>query len=99
MLNTVFEYATSTGVLCAASFVAGGLLWPKLKDKVAGVPTGFRTAMDNVEARAKADVQAAISDVFGKLAPAAPVPPPAPVVAAPAPATVAANGAAPAAHQ
>jgi hypothetical protein len=70
MLSTLMEYATSTVVLCAVSFVAGGILWPKLKDKVAGVPAGFRSAMDNLEARAKADVQAAVADVFNKLSPA-----------------------------
>lgn len=78
MLSTVLTYATSTSVLCAVAFVAGGYLWPKLVDKLEGVPAGFRTAMDSVEAKAKADVQAAIADVFGKLTPAAPAAPVAP---------------------
>lgn len=86
MLSTVFAYASSTSVLCAVSFVAGGYLWPKVVDKLEGVPAGFRTAMNNVEAKAKADVSAAIAEVFGKLAPApvAPAAPAAPVAPAPA---------------
>lgn len=70
MLNTFLDYATSTVVLCAAAFVAGGFLWPKLVDKLEGVPSGFRSAMNTVEAKAKADVQAAIADVFAKITPA-----------------------------
>ena len=82
MLNTVLAYASSTTVLCAVSFVAGGYLWPKLIDKIQGVPAGFRAAMNTVEAKAKADVNAAIADVFGKIVPVAPVAPAAPAPAA-----------------
>lgn len=84
MLNTLMEYATSTIVLCAVSFVAGGILWPKVKDKLTGVPSGFRAAMNTVEAKAKADVQAAVADVFAKINPA-PAAPPAPPAPAPVP--------------
>ena len=75
MFSTVLQYATSTVVLCAAAFVAGVILSQKVKDYVANVPSGFRAAMNGVEAKAKADVQSAIADVFAKIAPA-PVAPP-----------------------
>jgi hypothetical protein len=89
MFTTFLEYATSTVVLCAVSFVAGGLLWPTVKDKIAGVPAGFRANMNTLEAKAKADVHKAIADVFAKINPAPAMTAPAMTAPAnPAPATV-----------
>lgn len=86
-METLLTYLTSTTVLCAVSFVAGGYLWPKVVDKITGVPAGFRSAMNSVETKAKADVQGAIADVVSKYSPVkAPVAPAAPVVAAAPPA-------------
>ena len=83
MLSTVLQVATSTVVLCAAAFVAGVVLSQKVKDYVANVPSGFRNAMNSVEAKAKADVQSAIADVFAKINPAPVAPPAAPAPVAP----------------
>jgi hypothetical protein len=81
-LTTAISYATSTAVLCTASLVAGVLFSQKIKDWVSGTSAEFRSAMASVEAKAKADVKAAVADVFSKIVP---VPPPAPAPAPPAP--------------
>lgn len=85
-METILAYATSTTVLCAVAFVAGGILWPKIKDTATGVPAGFRTAMNSVEDKAKAELRTAVADVFAKFnpAPAVQVPPPAPPAPPPA---------------
>lgn len=71
MINTILGYASSSVVIAAVCYVAGGLTWQKLIDKVTGVPSTFRTAMSALEVKAKADVNAAIADVVGKFTPAA----------------------------
>lgn len=76
-LSTAFTYATSTTVLCTASLVAGVVFAQKIKDWVTGTSKEFRAAMASVEDKAKADVKAAVADVFAKIIPA-PEPPPAP---------------------
>lgn len=80
-LTTAISYATSTAVLCTASLVAGVLFSQKIKDWVSGTSAEFRSAMAGVEAKAKADVKAAVADVFSKIVP---VPPPVPAPAPPA---------------
>lgn len=89
MFATLLGYLDSAMISGAICLVAGVIFSQKIKDFITGVPAGFRSAMTSVEAKAKADVQSAIADVFSKLTPVAtkaPAPPPAPVVqAAPAP--------------
>lgn len=79
-MATFFAYFDVGIVINVAIFVATLVFSQKIKDFFAGVPNGFRSAMTGVEAKAKADIQAAIADVFSKITPA-----PAPVVKPPAP--------------
>lgn len=83
MLNHFLAYATNTVVLCAACSVATLVFSQKIKDYIAGVPSGFRAAMTSVEDKAKADARAAVADVFSKLTPAAAKAPPVPQAPAP----------------
>lgn len=84
-METLLAYATNTAVVGVAGLVVGVIFSQRIKDYLSGVPTGFRTAMTAVEAKAKADAQAAIADVFARftpspvkpVAPATPVAPPA----------------------
>jgi hypothetical protein len=91
-METILAYATNTAVLCVASLVVGVVFGPKIKDFVTGAPAGFRSAMNSIEAKAKADAKAAVADVFAKITPVAakgvapaPAAPVAPVVVAAAP--------------
>jgi len=70
MLDTVLGYLTNTVVVGVGALVVGVLFSQKIKDFFHGVPAGFRPAMKNVEAQAMADLQLAMSDVFGKYVPA-----------------------------
>jgi hypothetical protein len=87
MVNAVTAYVTNPVIAGVIGLVLGALFGTKIKDFLTGIPSEFRTAMNTVEAKAKADVKAATADVFSKLVPAAPkvvapAAPPAPVVAA-----------------
>ena len=76
----------------AGSFVAGGLLWPRVLDWLNGVPSALRTALNTAEKQALKSLSDAklklIADVTAPLAkapaPAAPVAPAAVAPAAPA---------------
>jgi hypothetical protein len=84
-METILAYATNTVVLCVACLVAGVVFSQKIKDYISGAPAGFRSAMNSIETKAKADAQAAVADVFAKIAPAPekPVAPAAPAVEPP----------------
>jgi hypothetical protein len=101
MFSTALGYLDNSLICGAIGLVVGIIFSQKIKDFVTGVPSGFRTAMANVETQAKADISAAIADVFSKITPvtakppAPPAVPVAPVVVAPVVA-VPAGGPAPA---
>lgn len=87
MFSTFLGYLENSLVVGSICLVLGVVFSQKIKDWLLGVPTDFRKAMVNVEAKAKADVQAAISDVFAKINPPALKPPaPAAIVPVPVPA-------------
>jgi hypothetical protein len=89
-MDTVLSYLSNAFVAGAIGVVLGMVFGQKIKDFVTGVPSDFRSAMTNLEAKAKADVKAALADVFAKINPVAvkaPAPP-APAPPAPAPAVV-----------
>lgn len=90
MVNAVTAYVTNPIIAGVIGLVLGALFGTKIKDFLTGIPSDFRSAMNTVEAKAKADVKAATADVFAKIVPAAPkvVAPPAP----PAPVVQAATG-------
>ena len=83
MLTTVLAYASNTVVVAAIALVVGVVFSQKIKDFFTGVPSELRAAMAAVEAKTKADLQAATGDVLSKLptgvakvvAPVAPVAP------------------------
>lgn len=89
MFATAMSYIENAFVTGAIGLVCGILFGQKIKDWLSGVPADFRTAMQNVEVKAKADVSAAVADVFARInpvavkPPVAPAPAPAPVVATP----------------
>jgi hypothetical protein len=100
-MQTVLAYLTNTIVVGAICLVAGVILSQKIKDYITGAPAGFRSAMNNVEAHAKVELQVAMADVFAKFTPAVTKPvtatvtpaPITPVAAAPAPASTSVPGA------
>jgi hypothetical protein len=83
MFTTVLAYASNTVVVAAIALVVGVVFSQKIKDFFTGVPSELRAAMSAVEAKTKADLQAATGDVLSKLptgvakvvAPVAPVAP------------------------
>lgn len=88
MVDAVTAYLVNPFIAAAIGVVLGIVFGQKIKDFVTGVPSEFRSAMSSVETKAKADVSAAVADVFAKIVPAtakpvAPVAPAAP--AAPTP--------------
>ena len=86
MLSTVIDYASSTLVLCAVSFVAGGILWPKVKGFVLQEPAALRPTLSALEGKIKNDLRTASADVISRYVPAAtkaPVPPAAPAAEPP----------------
>lgn len=71
-MDLALTYITSPIILLVTGLVAGVVFSQKIKDWVSGTSAEFRSAMASVEAKAKADVKAAVTDVFAKI-----VPPPA----------------------
>ena len=82
-MQTVLAYITNTFVVGAVCLVLGVVFSQKIKDYIAGVPAGFRTAMNTVEANAKTEVKTAIANVLAKHSPVTATVNPAPAPASP----------------
>lgn len=84
MVGTVLSYLENAIVTGCIGLVCGMVFGPKIKDWLSGVPADLRTALNGVEAKAKADIAAATSKVVTAL----PAPPPVAKPAAPSPVAV-----------
>lgn len=96
MFSFLTELQINLSIGCAA-FIAGVVLSTKVKDYIKGIPAQARVALNNVEAKALADVRQAQATALAQIPGAVPVKTPLPPSAlplapvAPAPAPVAAS--------
>lgn len=84
----MFSFLTEVQIyLClgAGSFLAGVIFSTKVKDWMKGIPAQARVALNNVEARALADVRHAQAEALARIPGAVPVKTPLPPSAQPLP--------------